>query len=440
MMLGFMVHAVYAIADAAFIGQMGSAALAAATYVGALVFMAIAVATGLSTGITATVAHAIGRRDKDQAEKLAGNSVMLGLVVGCGLGAAGLVFGKQLIPLLGAEAEAATLAWDYLELISLGMPILLTSWVLRAVLNGEGEARVPMIVLTVATLLNLGLDPVLIFWAGLGIRGAAVSSLISQSVSVLAYLFVIVIRRRTYLRLRLSALIPRRSLIAPIVAIGAPTAAGQLVMSLSAVLINRLLAGFGQDAVAGYGAGSKVDMLVALPVIGLSSAAVSIIGMFSGAGRADLVRSLTTYTCKIAVMLAMVLGVGAFVASHWIILLFVPDDPSAMDVGREYLLYAVFAYPLMALGMAIGRILQGLGRGAPFLVITALRLLIIGVPGGYIAIHVFHAPLSALWLSLIAGSLASNTLGLYWLRHYVFRRDPTEIAVRGQVMVEPDVP
>lgn len=439
MMAGFMVHALYAIADAAFIGRLGADALAAATYVGALVFFAIAIATGLSIGVTAVIAQAIGRRDKDQAERLAGNAIALGLVIGTGLCALGLVFGQQLMPVLGAQGKAAHLAWEYFQVISLGMPLLLTSWVLRAILSGEGEARIPMFVLTVATLLNLALDPLLIFVWGLGVRGAALASLISQGVSVIAYLYAIVWKGRTYLRLRLAALLPRKNLLAPILEIGAPTAAGQIVLSVAAALVNRLLAEYGQNAVAGYGAGSKVDMLVALPVIGLSSAAVSIIGMFAGAGRVDLVRTLTVYTCKSAVVLATILGLAAFIASHWIIQLFVPGDPHAMDVGRSYLAFAVFAYPLMSIGMAISRILQGLGRGTASFVITVLRLLIVGVPCAALSVFVFRFPIEAVWISLIAGSLISNILGFAWLRRYVFRMDPTCLATREPKVEIPTV-
>ncbi|MCU0665452.1 MAG: MATE family efflux transporter, partial [Myxococcota bacterium] len=291
MMAGFMVHAIYAIADAAFIGRLGADALAAVTYMGALVFFAIAIATGLSIGVTAAIAQAIGRRDKEGAEHLAGNSILLGLGVGLALCACGLLFGEKIIPVLGAQERAAKLAWEYLQIISFGMPIMLFSWVLRAILSGEGEARIPMVILAIATVLNLVLDPIFIFALELGVRGAALASVLSAGLSVIAYLYAIVWKGRTYLRLRLSTLLPRRQLLMPILAIGAPTAAGQVVLSVAAGLVNRLLAEYGQDAVAGYGAGSKVDMLVALPVIGLASAAVSIIGMFAGAGRVDLVRA-----------------------------------------------------------------------------------------------------------------------------------------------------
>ena len=95
-----------------------------------------------------------------------------------------------------------------------------------------------------------------------------------------------------------------------IVALAAPTAAGMAVMSVGGLLFNRLLAGFGEIAVAAYGAASKVDMIVALPIMGLAGAAVSVVGMFAGAGRVDLVRSTALYTYRWAVLLASLIGIA----------------------------------------------------------------------------------------------------------------------------------
>jgi Na+-driven multidrug efflux pump len=110
-----------------------------------------------------------------------------------------------------------------------------------------------------------------------------------------------------------------------------------------------------------------------------------------------------------------------------------------MDVGRSYLAFAVFAYPLMSIGMAISRILQGLGRGTASLLITVLRLLIVGVPCAALSVFVFRFPIEAVWISLIAGSLISNVLGFAWLRRYVFRMDPTLLATREPKVEIPTV-
>lgn len=439
MIAGFSAHSLYAIVDTMFIGWIGPSALAAATFVGVLFFFAVALIFGLATGVTACVAQAIGRRDEEGAERIASNGLSFGLFLGVAFGAVGLLFGREMIPWLGAEGESIELAWQYLEPICYALPIFFASAAIRAVLTGEGDARTPMIVLGIATVINIVLDPLFMFSFGWGIRGAALSTLVAQAFSLGAFLYVAFVRKRMHTRFHLRFLAPSRKLLWAIAVIGFPAAAAQLVMSVGSGLVNRVLAEFGQAAVAGYGAASRVDMIVALPVMGLAGAAVTVIGMFAGAGRADLVRRVSLYSYRWAVSIATVVGVLAFAGSEHVIGLFT-DDPYAREVGRGYLTYMVFMYPLMAFGMTTGRALQGLGYGVPALAITSLRVLVIAVPGSYFAVYVLEAPIESIWLCFLLGGLASTALSVYWIREFMWRRDPTVNAQRetGGGQADPD--
>lgn len=423
MMMGFLTHAIYSIVDTIFIGQISAQALAAATYVGALFFFAIALISGIATGITAMVAQAVGRRSKEDADNTASSGLVLATIVGVLLAVIGLAAGRLFIPALGADAEVAELAWDYFWVIAAGMPLFFVSSAIRSVLTGEGDAKTPMLVMFAATLINLGLDPVFIFVLGWGITGAAVSTIVAQFTALLLFTYVVLVRRRSFVRFRLRCARLRWAVIGPVLSIGIPAAAGQLVMALGMTLTNRVLAHFGQTAVAGYGAAGKVDMLVALPLMGIAGAAVSIIGMFAGAGRMDLVRRMTLYTYRVALTISVVMGVGAYLASDWVVGMFT-DHPDASAVGREYLAYMVFAYPLMAFGMTTGRILQGLGYGVPALVITSTRVLIVGLPSAYISVYVFDAPIESVWLSFIAGGVVADIMALFWVRAKLWRQSP----------------
>lgn len=423
MMAGFVVHALYSVVDTAFIGRLGPAALAAATFVVGPFFVAFSIANGLAVGITATVAQAVGRRDLASAARVASGGLGLALVLGLLLATTGLLLGAPALRLLGAEGEVAQLAWQYFHWIAWAMPLFLAAAALRAVLAGQGDARTPMAVVALSTLLNLGLDPLLIFGFELGIAGASLATLLAQLVS-LSVLVVLALRVRGQLRLQAKALWPDRESLVAIARIGLPATAGQLVMAVGMGMSAHVISSFGQLAVAGFGAGGKVDMLVALPILGLASATVSVVGMFAGAGRADLVRLVTLHTYRSVVVLAVIFGGGAYLAAGTVIGLFT-KDPQALAVGREYLAYMVFSYPLMAFGMTSGRILQGLGHGLPSLVITLVRVPLVGVGGSYLAVYLFGAPLRAVWLSFIVGGATANILAALWVYRAVWRSDPT---------------
>ncbi len=430
MMAGMAVHTLYMIADTAFIGTLGTEALAAATFVGPVFFLMVAMTMGLSTAVTALVAQAVGRRDADGADKVAGTAMSFGIAIGFGMAVLGLWSGPTLLAHLGASGLNAVFAWQYFQIISLTVPLFFVSSIFRSVLTGEGDARTPMLVLFGSTVLNIALDAVFILVLDLGLRGAALATAASVLASLSTFGFLILRRRTAYVRFRVVNLAPSRPVLGRIVALAAPTAAGMAVMSIGGLLLNRLLAGFGVLAVAAYGAASKVDMIVALPIMGLAGAAVSVVGMFAGAGRVDLVRSTALYTYRWAVLLACLIGIAAFLGSTPILSLFT-EDAQAIAIGHTYLGFMVLAYPMMAFGMTSGRLLQGIGHGVPSLAITSFRVLIVGVPLAYAVVLLLDAPIEAVWASVLTGGLCSTILSIWWVRRLVWIADPTARAANG---------
>lgn len=424
MMAGMTVHTTYLIADTAFIGTLGTDALAAATFVAPLFFLTMALTMGLGTAVTALIAQAVGRGDAQTADSAAGTAITTGLVLGTAFGAAGLAAGPSMLEVLGAEGRVAELGWAYFRVLALFMPLFFVSSVLRSILTGEGDARTPMVVLTVATVVNIVLDALFILVLDLGLTGAAFATVASVLISVTAFAALLARRTRAFVRLRAQTLVPDIRVVVPLAALAMPIAASMIVMSVGTMLYNGLLADFGPVAVAAYGAASKVDMIVVLPIFGLAGAAVTVVGMFAGAGRSDLVRSTALYTYRWAIILAGLIGGAAFLSSGLIVPFFT-DDPRAIEIGTTYLGYMIFAYPMMAVGMTTGRLLQGLGHGLPALMITTLRVLIIGVPTAFFAVRVAGQSIEGVWVGILSGGVAATLMSLLMVRRLMWRSDPT---------------
>ncbi len=429
MMAGMLFHTLYSIVDTVFVGRLGPESLAALTFVMPLFFVGIALANGITVGVVALVSQSIGRGDSDEADLVATNALSMALGGGLLLSGAAMMAGEPLLRSLGAQGATVDQAWAYFRILVLGVPLFFISGSLRSVLMGSGDARTPMLVMAAATLTNLALDPIFIFVLDFGIAGAAMATLAAQLMAMSVFAYVVLIRRKTYVRFRKRYLKPQAAVLLRIAAIGVPTAASMLVMSAGGMLGNRLLSTFGQLAVAGYGAANRVDMLVSMPVMGLAASTITIIGMFSGARRADLVRSTTLYSYRWALIFALGLGTLAYLSSHYVMSIFT-KDPEAIAVGRLYLGYMIFAYPLMAIGMVSGRILQGLGYGMPALVITAVRVLVVGIPAAYAAVFLFDAPIDWVWICMIFGGLCSTVLSVLWIRKVIWKQDPTAKALR----------
>lgn len=424
MIAGMTVHTMYIVADTAFIGTLGTEALAAATFVAPLFFLTIALTMGIGTAVTALVAQAVGRGDAAAADSAAGTAISSGIGIGIVFGGAGLLAGRWMLEVLGAEGGVADLGWEYFQILALFMPLFFVSSILRSILTGEGDAKTPMLVLAISTVLNIALDALFILGLGLGLRGAAVATVLSVVVSVSAFSILLLRRKSSFVRLRVSALVPSRGVLFALFGLAIPIAGSMIVVSAGTMLYNRLLADFGSVAVAAYGAASKVDMIVILPVFGLSGAAVTVVGMFAGAGRGDLVRSTALYTYRWAITLAAVVGGTAFMMSDSILRIFT-SDPNALAIGATYLGYMIFAYPMMAVGMTTGRLLQGLGHGFPALFLTTLRVLLIGVPVAFLAVQVFDQSIEGVWIGILTGGVCATITSILMVRQLMWRSDPT---------------
>jgi putative MATE family efflux protein len=427
MMAGTAVHTIYIVTDTAFVGTLSTEALAAVTFVVPLFMVMVTLTFGLGTAVTALVAQAVGRREPGGADAVAGTALSVGALLGIGLGAGGLVFGRPVLTLLGAAGHTHALALEYFQVLSLAVPMIFVSTTLRSVLVGEGDAGTPTVVMTATTALNLGLDAVFIFVVGLGVRGASLATAVASLCSLVAYWVLVFRRRDAFVRFRPAALVPSWPVAWRIAALGVPTAGAMLVMSLGTMAYNRVISEFGEVSVAAYGAASKVDTIVIMPIFGLASAAVSVVGMFAGAGRGDLVRSTVLYTYRWALVLATGIGVVSYLCSSWILVIFT-RDPVALATGRTYLGFMVFAYPMIAFGMTTGRMLQGLGHGVPSMVITTARVFLVAVPAAYGAVYLLGAPVEAVWASILAGGLISTVVSVLWVRRLVWGRDPTTLA------------
>jgi len=430
-MAGMLLHVGYHVADTAFIGRLGPHALAGQTIVTPLFFVMFGLVNGLGSAITVLVAQAIGRRDLASAERIGATALVMGLVTGVGFLASGLLLGPWLLHLLGARDAVATAAWDYFSVIALVGPLFFVSGFLRFLLSGEGDTRTPMFISLASTIVNIALDPVFIFALGFGVRGAAIATGVAQCLALSAYLWLLLVRRRNLVRIRLRYLVPSPDTLREILAVGVPSSVAQVTMAVGAALINRVVAAFGETGLAGVGAAGRIDQIVGMPVFGLASGAVAVVGMFAGAGRVDLIRSTSLYVLRWGVLVASVIGLVAWAASDWVLRVFI-SDPASIAVGEGYLLFMVAVYPMMGLGMVGGRLLLGLGYAGLSLWITVIRLLIFGAPVAWIGVFVLGGPIEAVWWGIVSGAVASTVATVLLLREYVWRRDPTARAAGGE--------
>ena len=414
-MFGMSIQTLYMIVDMVFVGRVSADALTALAFNMPVVFLITGSTFGLGTAITALVAQAVGARDRDQANALGGHTIVLGVLMAATFVAIGLLYGRDLLRLLGVPAALEGLAWSYFEVMIGGFPFMVTAVFLRSILSGEGEVRAPVLIQSAATLVNIALDPVFIFTLDLGVRGAALATVVAQVSSALALVYLQLVRRDKFVELSLRRLSPERRIFSQIFQIGIPASLSFLVMSLGGGAFNRVLVEFSSDAVAAHQIGGRLDHVVILPLVAMAASLVTLVGMFYGARRFDLLKDVVRY----AIVRSMAIGLAVGALFFWLAPALVAIFSDSAEIRRLSVLYVrtvAFAYPFFGVSMLTGRCLQGLGQGTPELLLSLLRVVLIAVPLALFFAFVLELSVHWVWIAMLIASVTTALIAALWLR------------------------
>ena len=391
-MAGMGIHTLYTIVDMIFIGRLGGDAIAAVAFNMPLFFLVLGLSFGVGSGVTASIARFIGAKDKVNADNTAEHAVALGLIISTILTTLGLIYGEDLLQRLGATKSVLPLSWDYLKVSLIGLPFMVFSTFFRSILSGEGDMKLPMAVAGLGTILNIILDPIFIFTLGYGVGGAAMASVISQLIVFLIFVYMLFVKEHAYIRFRMQDFSPSIFIIKDIIRVGLPASMSMIIMAFGQLVFNLILVRFSTDAVAAYQVGVRMEMVIFLPIMAIASALTTLVGMFFGAKEIEKVKFIAKYGIIRSMMVTGVLSIILYIYAPLIVKNFTLDV-DIQSIAVTYLRFICLIYPLIAIGMTVGRILQGLGKGLPMLVITSIRVLGLSVPLALYFIIVLNKPI-----------------------------------------------
>ena len=416
---GMMVQTLFNVVDIMFIGWLGADEVTAVAFVSPLFFIIIGLGVGIGTGATATIAQYIGQKDKKNAEKTASQTLLIGFFSTIILTVLGIIYGDGLLSILGAEGEILKIAYSYLKILTFGLGLVIFSMFFRAILAGEGETKIPMIIGLIGTILNLILDPILIFTFEYGVRGAAFATIISQVVMVVAYLFIIFVKKSSYVKFNFIDLRIDNYIMSKIFQIGIPSSLSMLIISFGQVVMNKILVNYSTEAVAAYQIVSRLDMLLFMPILGIAISLTTIVGMFYGAKEFDKLLSVVYYGINRAVLITSVSVVFFFLLARNILPVF-SSNPLVIDIGVTYLKIIILVYPAVGISVICSRVCQALGQGMPLLITTITRVIILTAPLSYY-FYFIGKPIEWVWFSQVFAILVAAIISFAWMRFY-FRK------------------
>ncbi len=421
-MAGMAIQTMYSVVDMLFIGQLGGESITAVAFNMPLYFFVMGITFGVGTGVTSSISRAIGAKDKAKADNAAEHGLLLALFLGLSLTIFGLLIGKKVLSGLGTPDEMLDESWSYLKVTCYGMTFIVFAIVFRSILAGEGDMKFPVMVAVIGTILNLILDPIFIFnlekyggfGLGMGVEGAALASVVSQTIVFTIFVYMLFWREHAYISFDLRNFNFSTDLMKEILWVGIPSSISMIIMSFGQGVFNYILIdGYGPDAVAAYTISGRLDMLLFLPIMGIATGLVTTVGMFTGAERMDRVKAIIVYGISRAFVIVAIASAIVFAAAPYIMGLFT-DDKAIEEIGISALRTLCFAYPFVGIAMPCGRIMQGLGRGFPVLVITALRVLLISAPLGYYFANNGY-DIVWIWYSIAISIGVSAIVGPIWV-------------------------
>ena len=414
-MAGMGIHTLYTIVDMIFIGRLGGDAIAAVAFNMPLFFLVLGLSFGVGSGVTASIARFIGEKDKVNADNTAEHAVALGLIISTILTTLGLIYGEDLLQRLGATESVLPLSWDYLKVSLIGLPFMVFSTFFRSILSGEGDMKLPMAVAGLGTILNIILDPIFIFTLGYGVGGAAMASAISQLIVFLIFVYMLFVKEHAYIRFRMRDFSPSIFIIKDIIRVGLPASMSMIIMAFGQLVFNRILVQFSTDAVAAYQVGGRMDMVIFLPIMAIASALTTLVGMFFGAKEIEKIKFIAKYGIIRSMMVTGVLSIILYIFAPLVVKSFTLDV-GIQSIAVTYLRFICLIYPLIAIGMTVGRILQGLGKGLPMLVITSIRILALSAPLALYFIMVLNKSIEWVWYAMIISTIVSVVISVIWLK------------------------
>lgn len=404
----------FSLVDTYFVGQLGTAELAAISFTFPVVLVIGSITMGIGTGATSAIARAIGEGDHHRINRLTTDSIALGLVITALFVLLGLATIDPLFRLLGADENVLPLVREYMFIWYLGVPAVVIPQIGNSAIRATGDTRTAAWIMLAAMLTNLILDPILIFGWGpapaLGISGAAIATVTARVLALMLSAWVLGARERmlTFARPILSEVLASWRAV---LSIGLPAGLTQIIVPVSTGVITRLVATSGVAAVAGFGVATRLEMFAVFTVAALGSVLIPFVGQNWGAGHgkraSDGVRVARRFAFGWgALMWLLALAFGEPIVEQF------NADPLVVRSATHYLWIVGATFGLQGLVIVDTSAFNAVDRPLQSMTVSLLRMFVLYVPLALAGSALWG--LSGIWWAAAAANTISGVVSVIW--------------------------
>ena len=405
-----------AFADMWFIGRVGDRELAALSFAFPILMIVTSVAIGLGAGTSSVVARAIGAHNHRRARRLATDSLILSFGITATVSAIGFLTIEPLFKLLGAPDDMIPLIAGYMTILYSGVPFVVVGMVGMSSMRATGDTRLPSMLMVIASVANIILDPILIFGIGpipaMGLQGAALAALLARAAIFVGTLY--------FMRTRLDMLTfnrpdpgeLRRSWI-DVLHVGIPAAGTNAIIPVATGVITAMLARYGPDTVAGFGVASRIESLTLVLFYALSAVIGPFVGQNIAAGRADRILEALRLCALFCLGTGVVIAVLLAVSGQWLPTLF-SDNPQVTDVSTLFLMIAPISYGTYGMVMIMNASFNGMGKPMPAVHISVIRMAVVYIPLAFVAERFFG--ITGIFGAYALANIVTGLIAYSWAR------------------------
>jgi len=443
----------YNLADTFWLGQYSTTALAAISFGFPMVFLLISLGLGLSVAGSVLVAQNTGAGDHRRAEYAASQTVMFSFVLAAILGVVGYFVADDLLRFFGAAPDTLVAATAYMRVISLGLPLMFGFFIFIALMRGYGDTVTPMVVMFGTVVVNIALDPFLIFgWTvvtdaplvgtlsfpEMGIEGAAYATVFSRGLAMIVGMAIMFSGRRG-VTIHLADMRPDAAYFRKMLDIGVPAAVEGTGRALSVNALLLVVGGFSTAVVAGYGIGIRVFSVIFLPAIAVSQGVETMAGQNIGAKQVDRADRTAHFASKVMLAILGAVGVAIFLFPTPLAAVFT-DDPAVLEVAAAFLRYVSLTFGFIGVMRAYTGAFRGAGHTLVAAAIAISFLGLIRLPvaavlayglGPYtitvaevtVAVPTLVEALGppGIWLGFVVSNVAGAAIAYAWFRRGTWR-------------------
>jgi len=415
MVMAMIAMIAFNIIDTIYIGRLGPEALAAITFTFPVVFFFGGLTTGLGIGATSAISRTIGKGEKDRARELTVDTLLLVVIITTVFLVICLATIDPIFRALGVEDEMMPLVRDYIVVWYGGMYFLIIPMVGNSIIRASGDTKSPMKIMVVAVVANIILDPLLIFGIGpfprMELAGAAWATVFSRFLTLVFSLYVLGVQKKMLVWVK-RTFQERMASWRLVLHVGAPMAVVNILTPVMQGVLTAMVAGHGLIAVAGYGAATRMELIVLMPIMAFCAVLIPFVGQNLGAGRMDRVKGAVSYGVVYLVYWGFIAFIVMAALSQYLGYIFNTSE-AVVRSFQEYFYFAGVGFIMVGVAMMAPNVFNGLGNPMPAGVLTVIRLLVLTLLFAWIGSEI--SGLKGLYLGVGLANVVGGIMSLAWL-------------------------